>query len=312
MSIENETWSEIVITVDTKDIEVAGNIANMVVPYGIYIEDYSDLENEVMEIAHIDLIEESLLEADRTKGLIHVYVNPHENPLEAVSFIEERLKEQNINYQIRIDDCKAEDWVNNWKQYFHPMPIGEKLLIRPTWEDEYDAKGRKVLHIEPGLAFGTGSHPTTKLCLETLEKYIDENSTVLDIGCGSGILSIASLLLGAKSAFGVDIDSLAVKTAMANAEENGFDESKFKAVKGNLSDKVNGKYSVIVANIVADIIIEFNKEVGKFLEDDGVYITGGIIESREDEVLLSFAQNGFEVKERFEEKGWLVFVVKKQ
>lgn len=312
MSIENETWSEIIITVDTKDIEVAGNIANMVVPYGIYIEDYSDLENEVMEIAHIDLIEESLLEADRTKGLIHVYVNPHENPLEAVSFIEERLKEQNINYQIRIDDCKAEDWVNNWKQYFHPMPIGEKLLIRPTWEDEYDAKGRKVLHIEPGLAFGTGSHPTTKLCLETLEKYIDENSTVLDIGCGSGILSIASLLLGAKSAFGVDIDSLAVKTAMANAEENGFDESKFKAVKGNLSDKVNGKYSVIVANIVADIIMEFNKEVGKFLEDDGVYITGGIIESREDEVLLSFAQNGFEVKERFEEKGWLVFVVKKQ
>lgn len=312
MSIENETWSEIVITVDTKDIEVAGNIANMVVPYGIYIEDYSDLENEVMEIAHIDLIEESLLEADRTKGLIHVYVNPHENPLEAVSFIEERLKEQSINYQIRIDDCKAEDWVNNWKQYFHPMPIGEKLLIRPTWEDEYDAKGRKVLHIEPGLAFGTGSHPTTKLCLETLEKYIDENSTVLDIGCGSGILSIASLLLGAKSAFGVDIDSLAVKTAMANAEENGFDESKFKAVKGNLSDKVNGKYSVIVANIVADIIMEFNKEVGKFLEDDGVYITGGIIESREDEVLLSFAQNGFEVKERFEEKGWLVFVVKKQ
>ena len=287
MAIENEVWSEIKITVGTKDIEVAGNIANMVVPYGIYIEDYSDLENEVMEIAHIDLIEE--------------------NPIEAVSFIEERLKEQNIEYSIQIDDCATEDWVNNWKQYFHPMPIGEKLLIRPTWEDEYDAGGRKVLHIEPGLAFGTGSHPTTKLCLETLEKYIDENSTVLDIGCGSGILSIASLLLGAKNAFGVDIDSLAVKTAQANALENGFDESKFKAVQGNLSDKV----SVVVANIVADIIMEFNKEVGKYLENDGVYITGGIIESREDEVLLSFAQNGFEVKERFEEKGWLVFVVKK-
>ena len=278
MAIENEVWSEIKITVGTKDIEVAGNIANMVVPYGIYIEDYSDLENEVMEIAHIDLIEESLLEADRSKGIIHVYVNPHENPIEAVSFIEERLKEQNIEYSIQIDDCATEDWVNNWKQYFHPMPIGEKLLIRPTWEDEYDAGGRKVLHIEPGLAFGTGSHPTTKLCLETLEKYIDENSTVLDIGC---------------------------------ALENGFDESKFKAVQGNLSDKVSGKYNVVVANIVADIIMEFNKEVGKYLENDGVYITGGIIESREDEVLLSFAQNGFEVKERFEEKGWLVFVVKK-
>lgn len=310
-NLVNESWTEISITVDTKNIDVAGDIANMVVPYGIYIEDYSNLEGEVMEIAHIDLIEEELLKADRTKGIIHVYVNPHENPLEAVSFIKERLDEQGIEYDIKIADCATEDWVNNWKQYFHPMPIGEKLLIRPVWEDEYDAGGRKILHIEPGLAFGTGSHPTTKLCLETLEKYIDESSIVLDIGCGSGILSIASLLLGARRAFGVDIDSLAVKTAMANAEENGFGNDRFNVVQGNLSDKVSGKYNVIVANIVADIIMEFNKEVGKFLDDDGVYITGGIIEAREDEVLMSFIQNGFEVIERFEEKGWLVFVLKK-
>lgn len=311
MENKNESWTEIAITVDTKDIDTAGNIANMVVPYGIYIEDYSALEDEVMEIAHIDLIEESLLQADRTKGVIHVYVNPHENPLEAVSFIKDRLADENIDSEIKIAECAEEDWVNNWKQYFHPMPIGNKLLIRPTWEDEYEANGRKVLHIEPGLAFGTGSHPTTKLCLETLEKHINENSTVLDIGCGSGILSIASLLLGAKNAFGVDIDSLAVKTAMANAEENGFGEDKFNAVQGNLSDKVSGKYSVIVANIVADIIMQFNKEVGKFLEDGGVYITGGIIEGREDEVLASFAENGFEIAERYEEKGWLVFAVRK-
>lgn len=307
----DESWTEIIITVDTKDIETAGNIANMVVPYGIYIEDYSNLEDEVMEIAHIDLIEEELLKSDRTKGFIHVYVNPHENPMEAVSFIKERLNNENITYDIEIADCATEDWVNNWKQYFHPMPIGEKLLIRPTWEDEYDAQGRTVLHIEPGLAFGTGSHPTTKLCLETLEKFVKPDSTVLDIGCGSGILSIACLLLGAKSAFGVDIDSLAVKTAMANAGENGFDESKFTAVEGNLSDRVSGRYSIVVANIVADIIMEFNKEVGRFLEDDGIYITGGIIETREDEVLYSFEQNGFKVINRFEEKGWLVFVLKK-
>ncbi len=310
-NIVNKSWSEIKITVDTKDIDTAGNIANMVVPYGIYIEDYSDLESEVMEIAHIDLIEEELLKSDRTKGIIHVYVNPHENPMEAVSFIRDRLKNENIHHTIDVDNCATEDWVNNWKQYFHPMPIGKKLLIRPTWEDEYDAEGRKVLHIEPGLAFGTGSHPTTKLCLETLEKHITGNSTVLDIGCGSGILSIASLLLGAKSAFGVDIDSLAVKTAMANAEENGFDKRQFNVVQGNLSDNVSGKYNVVVANIVADIIIEFNKDVGRFLDDDGIYITGGIIESREDEVLYSFEQNHFEVLERFEEKGWLVFVLKK-
>lgn len=305
-----DNWTEIAITVSTADIDNAGNIANMVVPYGIYIEDYSALEEETLKIAHIDLIEQSLLEKDRTKGIIHVYVNPQENPLEAVSFIKERLENENISFEITIADCKTEDWVNNWKQYFHPMPIGKKLLIRPTWEDEYDPQGRTVLHIEPGLAFGTGSHPTTKLCLETLENYINENSTVLDIGCGSGILSIASLLLGAKSAFGVDIDKLAVKTALENAKENGFEPPVFKAVNGNLSDKVTGKYNVIVANIVADIIMDFNKEVGHFLDKDGVYITGGIIDSRKDEVIYSFEQNGFEIIENFEEKGWNVFVCK--
>lgn len=305
-----DNWTEIAITVSTADIDNAGNIANMVVPYGIYIEDYSALEEETLEIAHIDLIEQSLLEKDRTKGIIHVYVNPHENPLEAVSFIKERLESEKISFEITIADCKTEDWVNNWKQYFHPMPIGKKLLIRPTWEDEYDPQGRTVLHIEPGLAFGTGSHPTTKLCLETLENYISENSTVLDIGCGSGILSIASLLLGAKSAFGVDIDKLAVKTALENAKENGFEPPVFKAVNGNLSDKVTGKYNVIVANIVADIIMDFNKEVGHFLDKDGVYITGGIVDSRKDEVIYSFEQNGFKIIENFEEKGWNVFVCK--
>ena len=310
-AVEQDSWTEIAVTVDTKDIDAAGDIANMVVPYGIYIEDYSALEEETMEIAHIDLIEESLLEKDRTKGIIHIYINPDENPLESTSFIKERLDALGIEHEITISDCKVEDWQNNWKQYFHPMPIGKKLLIRPVWEDNYDAGDRKVLDIEPGLAFGSGSHPTTQLCLETLEKYVDENSTVLDIGCGSGILSIATLLLGAKSAFGVDIDELAVKTAKENALQNGFGEDRFTAVQGDLSDKVSGKFNVVVANIVADIVMQFNTQVGEFLTDDGVYITGGIIESRDDEVLYSFAQNGFEVMERLENNGWLVFALKK-
>lgn len=310
-AVEQDSWTEIAVTVDVNDIDLAGDIANMVVPYGIYIEDYSALEQETMEIAHIDLIEESLLEKDRTKGIIHIYINPEENPLESVSFLKERLDASHIEHEITVKDCKVEDWQNNWKQYFHPMPIGEKLLIRPVWIDDYDAGDRKVLDIEPGLAFGSGSHPTTRLCLETLERYVKDGDKVLDIGCGSGILSIASLLLGAKTAFGVDIDSLAVKTAKENAKQNGFGEDRFTAVKGNLSDNVSGKYNVVVANIVADIIMEFNKNVSYFLEDDGVYITGGIIETREDEVLYSFAQNGFEVVERFENNGWLVFVLKK-
>lgn len=307
-----KNWAEIAITVKTEDIETAGNIANMVVPYGIYIEDYSALEEDAAEISHYDFIDESLLNKDRTKGIIHIYINPHENPLEAVSFITERLNSENITHEITTADCRTEDWVNNWKQYFHAMPIGKKLLIRPLWEEEYDTDGRTVLNIEPGLAFGTGSHPTTKLCLETLEQYIDKNSTVLDIGCGSGILSIAALLLGAKSAFGVDIDKLAVKTAIENAKENGFVSPAFDAVNGNLSDRVNGKYNVIVANIVADIIMQFNEEVAEYLEDGGIYITGGIIDIRKDEVIRSFEQNGFEIVENREEKGWNVFVCKRR
>ncbi len=307
-----ESWAEIAITVKTEDIETAGNIANMVVPYGIYIEDYSALEEDAAEISHYDFIDDSLLHKDRTKGIIHIYINPHENPLEAVSFITERLNSENIEHEIKTAACKTEDWVNNWKQYFHAMPIGKKLLIRPLWEKEYDTDGRIVLNIEPGLAFGTGSHPTTKLCLETLEKYIDENSTVLDIGCGSGILSIAAILLGAKSAFGVDIDKLAVKTAIENAKENGFGSPVFDAVNGNLSDKVSGKYNVIVANIVADIIMQFNEEVSEFLEDGGIYITGGIIDIRKDEVVRSFEQNGFEIIANYEEKGWNVFVCRRR
>ena len=310
-AVDQDSWTEISVKVNTADIDTAGDIANMVVPYGIYIEDYSALEEETMEIAHIDLIEESLLKKDRTKGIIHIYINPEENPMESVSFLKERLNASGIEHEITVSDCKVEDWQNNWKQYFHPMPIGEKLLIRPVWIDDYDADGRAVLDIEPGLAFGSGSHPTTRLCLETLERYVKNGDEVLDIGCGSGILSIATLLLGAKHALGVDIDSLAVKTAKENAKQNDFAEDRFTAVQGNLSDKVNGKFDIVVANIVADIIMEFNTEVGKFLKDDGVYITGGIIENREDEVLYSFNQNGFEVIERHENNGWLVFVLKK-
>ena len=312
-AVEHDKWTEIKIHIPVKDIEVAQNIANMVVPYGIYVEDYSSLEAEVDEIAHIDLIEESLLKKSRNEAVIHIYINPDENPSEALSFITERFQAEDIaDYSVECGDCLTEDWQNNWKKYFHAMPIGKKLLIRPLWENDFDSQGRKILNIEPGLAFGTGSHPTTKLCLETLEDYINEDSLVLDIGCGSGILSIASLLLGAKSALGVDIDSLAVKTAVGNAKENGFGEDKAQFIQGNLSDKVSGKFNIIVANIVADIIMRFNCEVGSFLEDGGIYITGGIIENRESDVLRSFDENGFEVIERREEGGWLVFVLKKK
>lgn len=305
-------WTEVKISVNIKDIEKAGDIASMVVPYGIYIEDYSELEKEAMEIAHIDLIDEDLLKKDRNIAIVHVYISPEENPSEAVVFLSERYKAEGIENEIILNECKNEDWENNWKQYFHPMPVGEKLLIRPIWEQEFDAGDRKVLNIEPGLAFGTGTHETTRLCLQTLEQHISEGTTVLDIGCGSGILSIAALLLGAKKAVGVDIDALAVKTAKENGEVNNFTEPEFTVLHGNLTEKVDGKFDVVVANIVADIIILFCQDVAKFMNDKAVFITSGIIDTREQDVIEAFDKYGFEIKKRHTEAGWVCFECEKK
>lgn len=303
-------WTEIKITVDANDVERAGDIASMVVPYGIYIEDYRTLEQEAWEIARIDLIDEELLAKDRTKGIVHVYVSPEENPAEAVSFLTERLNAEKIANEIDECVCKNADWENNWKKYFKPMPVGERLLIRPVWEQEYDPCGRAVLHLEPGLAFGSGTHDTTRLCLESLEKYAHSGKTVLDIGCGSGILSVACLLLGAESAVGVDIDALAVKTAKENGKTNGFSQPEFTVFQGSTTDKVSGKFDIIAANIVADIIIDVCKNVKDYMKPDAVFITSGIIVPRENDVLAAFAANGLEVIARRESGGWLCFETK--
>ena len=305
-------WTEVIITVDADNIEIAGDIAQMVVPYGIYIEDYRTLEQEAWEIANIDLIDEDLLSKDRSKGLIHIYISPEENPAEAVAFLSERLNSEKISHTIDTKPCKNEDWENNWKEYYKPMKIGNRLLIQPEWEKIVNDDNRAVLKIEPGLAFGSGTHETTKLCLQTLENYINDGVSVLDLGCGSGILSIASLLLGAEKAVGVDIDKLAVKTAIENGKMNGFEEPKLKILNGNLTDKVTGKFDVIVANIVADIIIMFTKDVAEYLTDNGVFITSGIIDVREQEVLDAFEENGFEVIARHNMNNWLCFECKRK
>ncbi len=306
-------WIEVLIAVAAEDIDRAADIANMVVPYGIYIEDYRNLEAETWEIANIDLIDEELLGKDRSKGYIHIYIAPEENPQEAVAFLSERFTASAIRHKIDLSACKNEDWENNWKAYFKPMPVGEKLLIQPLWIDEIDnPENRAVLSIEPGLAFGTGGHHTTKLCLETLERYVKAGDAVLDTGCGSGILAIASLLFGAESAVGVDIDELAVKTAVENGKLNGFTEPQYRILQGNLADKVDGVYNVVVANIVADVIMLFAKDVGRFMREDAVFITSGIIDTREAEVQAALRENGFAVTERNEQSGWVCLVCKKQ
>ena len=301
-------WTDVTVTVAQKDGEKAEAIAQMVVPYGIYIEDYSDLEEGAREIAHIDLIDEDLLKKDRTHTIIHIYLEPQENPSEAVAFLSERLTAANVDHNIGEASCKMEDWINNWKKYFHPMPVGEKLLIQPSWEEPAESGGRTVLHLEPGLAFGTGTHETTRLCMQMLETYVQPDAEILDVGCGSGILSVAALLLGAKSAVGVDIDELAVKTAVDNARRNHVGE-RFTGICGSLTEKVSGTYDVVVANIVADVIIALTTDVKKFLKPNAVYLMSGIIDEREEDV-LKILEPHFEILQRQEERGWVALAAK--
>ena len=301
-------WTEVCITVATTDTDTAAAIANMTVPYGLYIEDYSDLETASWEIAHIDLIDADLLARDRAHSRIHIYIEPDVSPAEALAFLHERLTAVGIEHALDLSTASEEDWANNWKQYFKPMPVGQRLLICPTWEEPGNAEGRAVLSIDPGMAFGTGGHSTTRLVLETLEKHITPDCRMLDMGCGSGFLAIAALLLGADSARGVDIDPLAVRTAVENGAINGMQPPRYVIAQGNLADEIGGQYDVIAANIVADAIIMLSPDVPRLLAEGGVYIVSGIIDEREQDVQTALSACGFAVAERYEEKGWICLV----
>ena len=301
-------WVELSLRVPAKDADRAADIANMVVPYGLYIEDYSDLEQGAREIAHIDLIDEELLQKDREQAILHLYLDPAENPAEALAFLSERFSAAQIPFAAENRTVCDTDWANNWKKYFKPLPVGDRLLICPTWEEPVGAEGRAVLSIDPGLAFGTGGHDTTRLVLEELSAAVTPQTEMLDVGCGSGILSIAALLLGAKNALGIDIDPLAVKTAAENGALNGFTPPRFTDREGNLARDVAGQYDLIAANIVADAILALSPAVRPLLKPDGLYIVSGIIDSREQEVVAGLAACGFTPVKRREHGGWLCFV----
>ncbi len=304
-------WTDITVTVPRANAECAAAIASMVVTGGVYVEDYGDLEEMVQEIAHIDLIDEDLLAKNRDNAVVHVYISPEENPAEALEFLRERFSAANIPFSLGDRSVREEDWATNWKQYFHPQPVGKKLLICPSWEEPGDVGDRAVLTLDPGMAFGTGEHATTRLMLEAMEEYITPDTRVLDVGCGSGILSMAALLLGAQSAVGVDIDGVAVKTAIENGERVGMTAPRYDIRLGNLAEAVEGEFHVVVANIVADAICALSPDVPRFLAKDGVYLVSGIIDTREQDVLTALNACGFRVVDRKESGGWLCLVTKK-
>ena len=302
-------WLELKILIDGKDTERAENIVNMAVPYGFYLEDYSDIETAAKEIAHIDLIDEELLKRDRTRSVIHIYLDPENSPESIIDYISERFSAEKIGYEFDKTSVNDADWADNWKQFFKVTPIGERLVIRPTWEEYDNTEGKTVLSIDPGAAFGTGTHATTRMCLELVEKYVKDNSGFLDVGSGSGILSIAAALLGAKKVVGIDIDPVAVKVANENAEINSvLDKTEF--LVGDLAEKVSGKYEIVCANIVADIIMRLTENVKDFMYDDSLFICSGIIDIRKDEVEKNLIESGFEIVETLTIENWYAYAAK--
>lgn len=205
--------------------------------------------------------------------------------------------------EYELANVKEEDWANNWKQYFKPITVGEKLLIKPSWEDAGDSKDKTILEIDPAASFGTGQHNTTRLCLELIEKNLEKGERLLDLGCGSGILSIAALLLGAESASAVDIDANSVKIAKENAEKNHIEAERYNAVCGNVIDdealreSLGTGYDMVCANIVADVLLAMAPLFSGFLKSGAKLIISGIIDSRKDEVIDAVKAQGFELCE---------------
>ncbi len=303
-------WTEIKATVPTEQVDEAAAIANMTVPYGIYIEDYSNLEQDALEIAHIDLIDEELVNKDRTKSIIHLYIPDSDNAVEVLSFLKERMTVCGINFNLDSETVDDSNWNENWKKYFKAFEIGDKLAVCPSWE-KYDNKdNRTVIKLDPGAAFGTGTHATTSLCLEILEDKISSEHSVLDVGTGSGILAIAAMLLGARSAIGVDIDALSVETANENARSNNVSQGT-EFIVGDLADKISGKYDVVCANIVADVIIRLFDNIGDFMKDDGILIISGIIDIRAEEIERSATEHGFTIIQNLTREEWHAYVLTK-
>ncbi len=294
-------WTDIRLTVSKADAEHAEAIATLIAEGGIYIEDYSDLEIEVENIAHVDLIEQELLDKPRDTVIIHSYLAPEMLPAETLADFAARLEAAGIAYTLETEGVEQEDWQNGWRKYYHPREVGTRLAIVPSWQS-YETDRVKLL-LDPGLAFGTGGHETTSLCLEQLDARVKGGERVLDIGTGSGVLAIAALKLGAASAEGVDIDPVSVRTAGENAALNGV-EDKLSVFIGDLSDKASGQYDIIVANIVANAIMSLAPHVPALMAKGAVFIASGIIDTRKDEVAAALAASGLEVVDIYEQRGW--------
>ena len=307
-----DTWLEVTLPVPADRLDGVCGVLTANGMTGLVVEEEGDfLRFLEQNRQYWDYVDEDL--ARRMKGASRVkfYVPDNQEGQEQLRRTLTGLEE----YEPQIVSLREEDWATSWQKYYRPIQVGKRVYIVPDWmRGEPAPQGRTPLYLNPGLTFGTGAHPTTQLCLELLEDVLRPGDRVLDLGCGSGILAIAALDLGASRAVGVDIDPKAADVAFENAALNGIGDDRLSVYAGDvladgkLAARLGpGQNRVVLANIVADVIIPLSAKAGEFMTGDGVFLTSGIIEGRQDEVKAALEQNGFAVTRHLERGGWHAF-----
>ena len=302
-------WTQVKVTVKLERLDDLVAIMSMV-SNNLQIEDYSDID---LKTCYGDLIDESILNADKTIASVSVYLPAERSVAECISFLRERFAASDLtDAKIETVGVNEEDWANSWKAYYKPIKIGERLVIVPAWEKYTPAEGELIVRMDPGMAFGTGTHETTRLVIKLLETYTKEGCRMLDVGTGSGILAICASKLGAGECRAYDIDPMAVRVANENIKDSGL--TNITCEVSDLLRQVDKSkpYDLICANIVADIIIRMTPDVGELMHKDTVLLASGIILERSDDVVECFEKHGFRIVERLEENGWCGLAVMKK
>ena len=305
---EQTEWLQVKVTVRLEELDNTVAVMNMVSNY-LQIEDYSDID---LKTCYGDLIDESILNADKTVASVLVYLAADGGITDTLAFLRGRFSELSIDANITVSGVNEEDWANSWKEYYKPIKIGEKIVIVPAWEKYTQKEGEIIVRMDPGMAFGTGTHETTRLVIKLLEKYIKSGMRVADVGCGSGILAICASKLGAAECKAYDIDPVAVKVANENIKDSGL--TNVSCEVSDLLRQVDKSqpYDVICANIVADIIIRMMPDVGELMDSSSVILASGIIVERSEDVITEFENHGFKIVERIDENGWCALAVMKR